>query len=175
MLPLDAASVRTLIENRSEPDPNSGCWLWTGTVTREGYGVVFMGGHRTGRQWSAHRLSVAAHHGPIPAGMVVDHKCRTRSCCNPAHLRVVTARVNLLENSTNFIAENAKKTHCKWGHELTSENIYLYPAGRVCRPCVRARDKCRREAARQKRLQEKAAAYQAVGGVPMASSFRRIA
>lgn len=34
--------------------------------------------------------------GEIPEGYVLDHRCRVRACCNPAHLELVTVRVNTL-------------------------------------------------------------------------------
>ncbi|MGC4906572.1 hypothetical protein ACLQ2J_12700 [Streptomyces cyaneofuscatus] len=38
------------------------------------------------------------------------------------------------------------KEVCKWGHELTEENVYRDPKGkRFCRPCAVRRDKERRE------------------------------
>lgn len=66
-----------------------GCWLWTGSTNRGGYGNFSHLG-----EVSAHRSAFHALVGPIPAGMHLDHLCRVRSCCNPAHLEPVTNREN---------------------------------------------------------------------------------
>jgi hypothetical protein len=37
---------------------------------------------------------------------------------------------------------NAMKTHCKYGHEFTESNTYVYPNGyRACRSCLRERSR----------------------------------
>lgn len=42
-----------------------------------------------------HRLAYEAYVGPIPTGLHVLHKCDVRSCCNPHHLFVGTAKDNM--------------------------------------------------------------------------------
>lgn len=85
------ATLPELLERHSIPEPNSGCWLWTGAVYRHGYGVL----HWDGKQTAAHRLAWTHVHGPIPSGMVVMHKCDTPGCVNPSHLRVGSQKENL--------------------------------------------------------------------------------
>ena len=93
-----------------------------------------------GRFWSngrgvyAHRYAYEHFVAPIPKGLTIDHLCRNRACVNPAHLEVVTMRVNVLRGET-FAAENAAKTHCVHGHEFTQKNTYYAKQGRVCRSC----------------------------------------
>lgn len=69
---------------------DTGCWLWRGEINRNGYGRVWMNGKR----FMAHRAVYEALHGPIADGMVLDHLCRNRACCNPDHLEPVTVREN---------------------------------------------------------------------------------
>ena len=33
-------SLRNRLEARTLPEPNSGCWLWLGAVTNDGYGAI---------------------------------------------------------------------------------------------------------------------------------------
>ena len=75
-----------------EPDPNSGCWLWTGTIIKgTGYGQIQVGKRAIG----AHRFSWMLHCDEIPPGMSVLHKCDVRCCVNPAHLWIGTASDNM--------------------------------------------------------------------------------
>lgn len=68
-----------------------GCWLWQGKPTTRGYGRTST---RRGRFWLVHRLVYVLAGGTIPPGWVLDHLCRTRLCCNPAHLEPVTLMAN---------------------------------------------------------------------------------
>lgn len=119
------------------PEPNTGCWLWMGSLNHAGYGW-FWDGKRNRR---AHRYSWELVHGDIPTGLYLDHACRVRSCVNPDHLRLVTPKQNSIENSLSITASNAAKTHCsRCGGEYT---LYQYSGkrNRVCNHCnyLRAR------------------------------------
>ena len=63
------------------------CWIWLwGMDSHTGYGQYYGGGRST----HAHRWMYEKMVGPIPAGLHIDHLCRVRECCNPAHMEPVT-------------------------------------------------------------------------------------
>lgn len=105
----------------------NGCWLWTGRTTPGGYGSLR---NEVGRSEVAHRASYRCHVGSIPAGLQLDHLCRTPRCINPAHLEPVTARENIRRGQA------ATRTRCLYGHEFTPENTTVDARGwRSCREC----------------------------------------
>jgi hypothetical protein len=69
--------------------PETGCWIFTGHVSRKGYGQMRKSGDAT-RMYPAHRIFYEQAKGPIPPGKQLDHLCRNRACVNPEHLEVVT-------------------------------------------------------------------------------------
>lgn len=77
------------------PEPNSGCWLWDGSVTDKGYGVVNRG--RQKGEERAHRWSWRIHYGPVPDGLHVLHKCDMPCCVNPQHLFLGTHNDNMCD------------------------------------------------------------------------------
>lgn len=109
------------------------CWLWTGSLDRDGYGRF----HADGRGHLAHRWIYQELVRHLAEDETLDHLCRVRHCCNPDHLDPVDAATNTLRGYGPS-AVNARKTVCKRGHGLTPENVYEFPDGRrACRECLR--------------------------------------
>ena len=115
------------------------CWEWQGCISSKGYGTFGF----FGKWCKAHRASYMLFVGKIPEGLTIDHKCKNKKCVNPEHLRPMTMRDNILLGE-NCAAVNAKKTHCKRGHEFLKENIYPLKMkngrnSRSCRICIKIR------------------------------------
>ena len=122
------------------PEPNSGCLLWLGAISKSGYGNFWA----DGTIWRAHRWAYQHFVGPIPTGFTLDHKCRVRCCVNPDHLEPVTVKENVLRGIGHG-ARAARQTLCKSGHEFRpnrSKRGY-----RVCRTCDTERARERRRPA----------------------------
>lgn len=118
------------------PEPNTGCWLWSGWATGNGYGC-FYAGSQSGTP--AHRFAYELAHGPIPHGLHLDHLCRVKSCVNPLHLEAVTPRENWRRGGAH---RRSTITHCKRGHEFAA--VGWLPVGpnktqRDCRACRKFR------------------------------------
>ena len=134
------------------PEPNSGCWLWTGTATRAGYGEISVRSIQHNRLL-AHRLSHELFIGPIPTNFDVDHLCRNSYCVNLRHLEAVThgenMRRGLIWKRNSEVA--ASKTHCANGHPYDEKNLIFQKnsfgkiIGRKCRTCCDAIRLARRE------------------------------
>lgn len=104
------------------------CWVWNGTVGKNGYGKTTL----KSVHMSAHTASYKLFVGDIPKGLHLDHLCRNKLCVNPSHLEPVTPGENVRRHY-------AHQTHCKHGHKYTLSNTYFRPSGRGIRGCRKCR------------------------------------
>ena len=143
--------AQEVIREHSFPEPNTGCWLWQGALTYNGYGKLWW--EKCCRR--AHRASYEAFMGPIPDGLQLDHTCRVRACVNPEHLEPVTCAENirrspLVGRTPRRAVVRTRKATCGRCHEFTPANTIHRSSGqRACRECTNAR---KRAARRRKKV-----------------------
>ena len=127
----------------------AGCWEYTGSRNHKGYGAIGLGGKRGGST-GAHRASWMVHHGAIPDGLQVLHRCDNPPCVNPDHLFVGTPADNMNDKVQKGRASGPRgESHPR--HKLTSADVQeirsRYAAGGttmralaaeydVSRPCI---------------------------------------
>lgn len=125
-------TIQSIILFYVNKDINAPCWQWIGATTHRGYSKITIN-YKT---YLAHRVIYEHFKGPILEGLQIDHVCKNKLCVNPEHLETVTPTENVRRYTTTI-------THCKEGHSLSGDNLYMTPDGR--RNCKA----CRREAVRR--------------------------
>lgn len=132
-------SVFERIEEKISPEPNSGCWLWTGAVNPAGYAKIHV---KSGTAY-AHRILYGQKFGPVPYGLELDHLCRVRCCVNPDHLEPVTHRENV-HRGVGPAVQKMQQTRCIHGHELSFKYDKKYLRNfRFCKTCHRVDERIR--------------------------------
>lgn len=91
------------------------CWLWTGAVRSNGYGVVGMN-YKT---VSAHRAAYELANGPIPSGAMVCHQCDVKLCVRPSHLYLG----DHASNTKDAIERGRMATGSRTGARLRPERL----------------------------------------------------
>jgi hypothetical protein len=134
----DTPSRDTLFWAKVNKTPT--CWLWTGSIIRNGYGNFYVGDATR----LAHRFAYELLVGKIPEGLTIDHLCRVRNCVNPDHLEPVTGAENTRRGEAG--KHFADRTHCPKGHAYDEENTRYSKRGtRVCKACQDAMTRAYRE------------------------------
>jgi hypothetical protein len=100
------------------PEP-SGCWLWKGSKTQQGYGRFTIARQR----YMAHRVALILYKGRVAQpNEMVCHTCDTPACVNPDHLWIGTAK----SNAEDMSAKGRQVTHpgeAHWAARLTAGQV----------------------------------------------------
>lgn len=112
------------------------CWPWTGSRSKNRYGVLSFKKAR----FYAHRLAYALANGAVPDGMDVCHHCDNPPCCNARHLFTSDAA----GNAADMVAKGRWRGPLGLEHpkskltpELIAEARAQYAAGRSLRSIAR--------------------------------------
>ena len=154
--------MSTLVErfwDKVSPEPNSGCWFWIGAYNKDGYGSIFIGPKRGRTRLATHvSLEIDERSRPSKKHHAL-HTCDNPSCVNPSHLWWGTHSENMsdalkkgrldysgFQKSWQRTREERRHTHCKRGHALDGNNLYISPKGRrQCAVCMRLRERAYRQ------------------------------
>ena len=105
----------------SSGGPDS-CWLWQGSVTSNGYGVMFIYGQSPRRiRMRAHRFSYDLAHPDAPLGdRLACHSCDTPLCVNSGHIFAGSQQDNMDDaRYKHRLAEGERNPHSK----LTASDV----------------------------------------------------
>lgn len=102
------------IENSIVKVPESGCWIWLGSITPQGYGALTFGAKT---HLNAHRTSYELKYGPIPKDVMALHHCDVRCCVNPDHIFLG----NQQDNMTDKVCKNRQAKGSKHGQAKLTE------------------------------------------------------
>lgn len=133
------------IWDKLHPEPNTGCWLWSGAASEDDYGTTARYSRVEGkksRNGMVHRWLLEVDTGKV--GVQARHvRCRQPRCCNPDHLAWGSNSDNQKDSVRDGTHVWARKTHCPRGHEYVEGNIYWRhtPRRRACLTCKRELDK----------------------------------
>ncbi|MBX3583571.1 MAG: HNH endonuclease [Rhizobiaceae bacterium] len=97
-----------------------GCWLWTGSVNRQGYGAIRVGK----RMRKATHVSILLDTGSWPAqGLIACHKCDNPSCVRPDHLYAGTYKDNARDRDVQ--GRFVRPPRCSAARQVRGERQHL--------------------------------------------------
>lgn len=85
---------------------DSECWGWTGSLTEKGYACLTIDRKRQ----VGSRFSWELHNGPIPAGLIICHRCDNPPCTKPEHLFLGTKSENAADRDLKGRAARGERS-----------------------------------------------------------------
>lgn len=103
-------------EEKHIPVTESGCWIWIGAKTGNGYGVIWVKGEYV----ASHRVSYEMFNGSIPARHLVCHTCDTPLCVNPDHLFIGSHADNMADRNRKLRQAHGERN---FGSKLKNNDV----------------------------------------------------
>lgn len=102
------------------------CRVWIGRLSQKGYGLLMIDGQKK----RAHRAVWELAHGPVPAGLMIRHRCDNPRCCRLEHLEIGTA----LDNARDAVergrhARGTRKRNAKLNDALVASLLERLACG----------------------------------------------
>lgn len=97
-------------------EEGTGCWVWTGSKTHNGYGKMEVQCDGKPKKVLVHRYALELF-SCVELGKadIVHHTCRNRACFNPDHLEICTQSYNMFQKWEDW------RQFCDEHQELISE------------------------------------------------------
>lgn len=136
-----------------------GCWAWRGSVKtdprKRGYGQLQIQRENVRKWYRAYVLSwEIENRRDWPNGAIARHSCDNPNCVNPAHISPGSHMDNVADKMARGRHFQANMTHCKNGHPLSGEHLYIARNGaRRCYTCLLRQGRERKARLRSERLE----------------------
>lgn len=113
-----------------EDKPN-GCWLWNGSMYKNGYGLFQVQRNDVRLNFLAHRLCYSLSGFELPAKpLILRHQCNVRRCVNPKHLLPGTIKDNARDRESFGVSLKGEGNgQAKLNDEAVREMRKLYQSG----------------------------------------------
>lgn len=115
-------TIEEYIDEYIMPEPNTGCWLWTGPLFKGGYGRLTVASKESNgsRSLRAHRAIYKFITGrQITKDVFLCHHCDTPSCVNPDHLFEGTQ----IDNMKDMVKKKRQAVGDKLHAKLKSSDV----------------------------------------------------
>lgn len=140
-------TIKELLLANRRIHETTGCWLWTGRLQDDGYGVISLpneAGTRR-RDYLVHRLSYIEFKGQPNKFVLHVVACFFKNCFNPEHLYDGNHKDNKNDEAIFGPGKNQygkfDKTCCSNGHSLEGDNLAIWGGKKTCRICATERTK----------------------------------
>ncbi len=125
-------SAAKRIKDHSYHEPSTGCWIWVGSKTSDGYAKIWF----EGKMCRANRVSYETFIGPTN-DLHVCHHCDNPLCVRPDHLFLGTDADNVKDKCSKGRASGGSMPGDKHpGHVLTTDQVEEIRSTEVVRGTV---------------------------------------